>query len=356
MSDKTMKTLDLEGLTTAQIKEVELFIESLKKKGKRRKRKIRDESVKMNLTDQDLEFLLYVYKYRLLTVKQAYYFADGNRENIIQPWQYAHRRFNKMWQNGYVRLIDTPNSFRKNHPNIYGLDKKGAIALERKYGIDISNLKWTEKQKGVKSDWFIEHTLMISEIMATIVHGCRSRKDLEFIYESELIENRPIKAEKKFHKRSWRYELKKGYQGLERDRVFGQEPDRAFGIRKFKKDGQIETEKYFFLEADRKTMPVKRVTFNRSSYFRHMVGYIASYRNRLYSQYWGFKNVRVLTVTGSEKRIQSMIDLNAELHPKKQGYGQFLFTHEKAINLDEKDNAFKEIWVDGTGQMESLLD
>jgi len=73
------------------------------------------------------------------------------------------------------------------------------------------------------------------------------------------------------------------------------------------KSNNSSRKKYTFLEAVRVTMPVLRTNFFRSSFYKKMVGYVASYKNELFSEYFGIKKVRVLTVIKSDERIENII-------------------------------------------------
>jgi hypothetical protein len=86
-----------------------------------------------------------------------------------------------------------------------------------------------------------------------------------------------------------------------------------------------------------------------------MVGYIASYKSELFSEYFGFKKVRVLTVTKSDERIKSMIKVNKDLHEKGNGYNLFLFTKNDLIDIDKPDKVFKRIWITGQRKKFTLL-
>jgi hypothetical protein len=125
-------------------------------------------------------------------------------------------------------------------------------------------------------------------------------------------------------------------------------PDSLFGLR-MKKDNRIK-ETYFFLEADRATMPIRRTNFFRSSFYKKMVGYVASYKNDLFSEYFGLKKIRILTVTKSDDRIKSMIQVNKGLHDKGNGYNLFLFAKNDLINIDKSEKLFRQIWTNGQGK------
>ena len=141
--------------------------------------------------------------------------------------------------------------------------------------------------------------------------------------------------------------------GQKRNFSYNMIPDSVFGLR-IKRDNRNK-ETYFFLEADRATMPIRRANFYRSSFYKKMVGYVASNRNRLFSKYFGIKKVRILTVTKSDERIRNMIQVNKDLHSMRNRYNLFLFAKNEHIGIDRSDKVFKRIWIDGQGKKIGLF-
>ena len=61
--------------------------------------------------------------------------------------------------------------------------------------------------------------------------------------------------------------------------------------------------KYFFLEADRATMPIMRADFDQTSFARKLITYLAGGgKNNAFGAHFGIGNFRVLTVTTSSER------------------------------------------------------
>src|SRR5262249_29292065 len=75
---------------------------------------------------------------------------------------------------------------------------------------------------------------------------------------------------------------------------------------------------YFFLEADRGTMPVIRSNFSQTSFFRKLLAYGATWSQEIHRNRFGFHRFRVLTVTKSQPRVERMVEACAQL---KQGRG-----------------------------------
>ena len=97
-------------------------------------------------------------------------------------------------------------------------------------------------------------------------------------------------------------------------------------------------------------MPVTRQNLSRSSFQRKLLAYHATWKQGLHKTRFGFPRFRVLTVTTSAERMQSMIDACGE---HEGGHGLFLFAEAGAL-LDS--DPFTYLWTDGRGEKVQLLD
>jgi len=313
---------------------------------KRRKRFQRDPKVSLKLTDRDRDIIYWVYRHRFLSSEHLISLVEGSHQGIL-------RRLSLLYHSSY---LDRPRRqklvFGNNHCLIYGLGNRGANVIASENDVPVDTVDWSRKNREVK-EIFLKHTLMVSRILTTFRLACQKQKNIEFIEPERLIENRQKPPTIKTHALSWRVNIQKGEYGQKRYLSFNMIPDSLFGLR-MKKNGKTK-ETYFFLEADRATMPVRRTNFYRSSFYKKMVGYVASYKNELFSKYFGFKKVRVLTVTKSDERIGNMIIVNKSLHNMGNGYNLFLFTRENDIDIQMPERIFKQIWINGRGRKDSLL-
>lgn len=313
---------------------------------KRKKRFQRDPTVSLKLTDRDRKIIKWIYQHRFLSSELVFSLVEGSKQGIL-------RRLHLLFHGGY---LDRPKrqsiAFGNNHSIIYGLGNRGANLLASEFDLPIETVDWTRKNRDSK-DIFLKHTLMVSRIMTVLRLACWKRSDVEFIEPDRLIKNRLKPPSIKTHNLSWRVSIKKGEYGQKRNFSFNMIPDNVFGLR-FKNNNSYR-EQYFFLEADRSTMPVRRTNFYRSSFYKKMLGYIASYKNELFSEYFGFKKVRVLTITKSDKRIKNMINVNKDLHDLRNGYNLFIFARDETINIQMPERTFKRIWKNGQGRKISLL-
>jgi hypothetical protein len=75
-------------------------------------------------------------------------------------------------------------------------------------------------------------------------------------------------------------------------------------------------------------MPVMRTELNKSSFYRKILAYEATWRQEIHRRRVGWQRFRVLTVTTNPQRIREMIAACQQL---KQGRGLFLFTDVQAV-------------------------
>ncbi|HEV2693620.1 MAG TPA: replication-relaxation family protein [Verrucomicrobiae bacterium] len=164
---------------------------------------------------------------------------------------------------------------------------------------------------------FIDHTLMVADVMIAIELACRKREGVRLLYEDELslpVTRLPFQ---------WQVTVKSGEK-------LGVTPDRVFALEFAGRDGQPDRA-YFFLEADRGTMPVKRQTLLQTSFFRKLLAYEATWVQDIHQRKLGIDRFRVLTVTKSPKRVQSIIAACREL---QRGHGLFLFADTGILSAD----------------------
>jgi hypothetical protein len=181
---------------------------------------------------------------------------------------------------------------------------------------------------------FLEHALLVSETMVSLERACR-KHDVRLLYEDELhlpMERQPFQ---------WRVKISGGIK-------LGIIPDRVFAI-EYKDQGGQADRSYFFLEADRGTMPVVRKHLAQTSFRRKLLAYEATWTNKVHQRHLGIPRFRVLTVTTNALRVQSLLEACSHL---KRGHGLFLFAEKSVL---EKD-LFAAVWQSGkTGQATTLL-
>ena len=126
-------------------------------------------------------------------------------------------------------------------------------------------------------------------------------------------------------------------------------PDRVFALEYADQNGQVQRI-YYFLEADRGTMPVVRQKLTQSSFYRKLLAYEATWANKVHQRHLGIPRFRVLTVTTSAARVKSLLDACSRL---QRGHGLFLFADKSVL---EKD-LFAPVWQCGkAAAMSALVD
>ncbi len=290
----------------------------------------------IELTERDREIIRLVYRHRFLRSPQIAALVGGSPQQIL-------RRLQSLYHHGYLERpraqIDYYHRGGSRHI-VYGLGNEGGLLLEQEFGVTLRELSWAEKNRGV-GRVFLEHTLLISDIMATIELACR-KANIRLLTEREIA--LPRESSEKHQPFNWKVKLKSGVR-------LGVIPDRVFALEFLGEDGQNQ-HAYFFLEADRGTMPVKRHTLSQTSFYRKLLAYEATWSQSIHRTCFGFHRFRVLTVTTSPKRVQSLIDACSQL---ERGHGLFLFADRTVLARPE--DIFSTAWQTGKpGETGSLLD
>ena len=181
----------------------------------------------------------------------------------------------------------------------YGLGNKGAAWVKRALSPTFRQLQWPRKSHIGRL--FLEHALLISDIMVSVELGCRQRPDIRLLSTNDL--NVP-KAREPFQ---WQVNI---------GTKCGVIPDRVFGF-------EINGKRWwYFLEADRATMPITRANLEQTSIQRKLLAYEATWTQGIHRRDFGIHRFRVLTVSTDPHRVGGMIEACRKLN---QGRGLFLF-------------------------------
>jgi hypothetical protein len=228
---------------------------------------------------------------------------------IGESRQQVLRRLQRLYHHGYLERPRCQIDYYHQSGSrriAYGLGNKGAAWLKQELALPFHQLDWKRKNRVGKV--FLEHALLVSEIMVAVDLSCRNRHDIQLLTEDDL--HLPDSAPASGNPFRWRVKIPGGPACT----VI---PDRVFGLKRA--DG---TQTWFVLEADRATMPVSRFGLEQSSFRRKMLAYQATWTQKLHHQF-GWQRFRVLTVTTDSERVRGMITACQQL---KQGQGLFLFT------------------------------
>src|ERR1039457_3509229 len=184
------------------------------------------------LTDRDAEILRHVHRHRFLRSDHLAALTTGSPQQLL-------RRLQRLYHHGYLeRPRCQIDYFQSGTRRIaYGLGNKGAAWLKRELSLQFHQLDW--KQKSHVGRLFLEHALLVSDIMVALELACRNRKDIRLLSADDLqIANRREPFQ-------WKVDIGQRQK-------CGVIPDRVFGLEFAGKQC------WYFLEADRGTIPNTR--------------------------------------------------------------------------------------------------
>lgn len=222
----------------------------------------------MHLTERDKQVVLAVYQHRLLR-------RDQIERLFFTQTSACNQRLMRLYQHGYLRRIFKPVSFGASQA-VYAIDKHGARLVAQHRQVDLSNLNWKPKQRQVEL-MFLEHTLAIAEVYINLVLWIQTKPDTELLFwkrESKELTDRVSDPEGKLKHLSIA-------------------PDAFFGIQ------TPAGKSYFFVEVDMGTMALTR-------YRRKILAYRQYWKTGRYTQSYGFKSFRVLTIAKSNNRLSNL--------------------------------------------------
>jgi hypothetical protein len=288
-------------------------------------------------TNRDLSLLAHIARHRLVSSELLAALDGGSEQNVL-------RSLRVLFDHGYVdrpyaQLAHVPVTGPR--PMVYGLGRRGAQALREQGHRLPENTDWTERNKRAGAK-FIEHTLAIADFMVRLELACHERTDVELIREHDVIAEAPDST------RIAREPLRLVVPGL----------DNKIGVSSVVADGLFGlvfpdgTASYFLLEVDRGSMPVVRTQFDRTSYNRKLKVYWEAWKQNRHVEHFGIKQIRVLTITDSRKRVETMLDAVNEL-TGGNGTNFFLFADNAAF----ADRSPLDVqWTSGKANLVRLTD
>ena len=284
----------------------------------------------IQLTERDRAIIRLVHRHRFIRSHQIAVLLGGSSQSIV-------RRLQLLFHHG---CLERPRAQLKylerggSQSLAYGLGKKGSSLLRHELGFAVDSDVWNEGNNDA-GRVFLEHALLVSSVMVSLELACRTR-GLRLLYEDELV--LPVKQQPF----QWWVKIADGTK-------LGVIPDAVFAIEYPDANSQSQRA-YFFLEADRGTMPVVRKHLTQTSFKRKLLAYEATWADKVHQRHLGIHRFRVLTVTTIAARVKSLLDACAGL---KRGHGLFLFAD---VSILEKD-LFSPLWRNGkTGELSPLLD
>jgi len=291
----------------------------------------------MDLTDRDRQIIRLVHRFRFLRTPQISALMGDRSQTVL-------RRLQLLYHHGYLERpraqLDYYHQGGSRHI-VYGVGSKGGALLNRGIEQSARPVRWGERNRSV-GQIFLEHALLVSEVMVAIELACRQSGSVRLLSENEL----PLPTRFREHSQPFHWQVNLG-----QSRKLGIIPDRVFALEYHDRNGDPERA-FFFLEADRGTMPVVRHNLAQTSFYRKLLAYSATWTQGLHRARFDFHRFRVLTVTKSPDRVRSLVEACSQL---KGGHGLFLFA-DRAV-LDNPNILFAQIWQSGrAGEHVGLID
>lgn len=290
------------------------------------------------LTPRDRDILRAVQRHRLLRSTHLAALAGGSRQVVL-------RRLQLLFHHGY---LDRPPMqldwyASGSEPLVYALGRRssevlGAAGEPRQLG------RRRAARSSRLSRLFLRHTLAVADIMVAFELACRRRKGVSLIQSEEILAEVPAETRRLRVPFRWQVEVRHA-GGTHR---LGIEPDRVFGLR-FEGAPPNRRDAYFFLEADRGTMPVARKGLVRTAFLRKLLAYRETWRRGVHARRLGIPNFRVVTVTPGQARLAHLV---AACRALDGGTSLFLFADQASVGGGD---ILKQTWVNGRGHPRRLL-
>ncbi len=102
--------------------------------------------------------------------------------------QQVTRRLQLLFHHGYLERPRAQLQYYErggSRPIIYGLGSKGGELLRQEFGVALDADVWSEKNH-IVGRIFLEHTLLVSDIMVSLELACRKRGNIRLLDEDEL--------------------------------------------------------------------------------------------------------------------------------------------------------------------------
>lgn len=324
-------------------------ITAMARAGVRRPRYRRADVPNFSLTDRDIEILKIVARHRFIRSREIIALLRAMFPGTSE--QQVLRRLSLLFHSQY---LSRPRAQQERYragggsdPMLYALGNAGSDLLADKFGFRRSAVDWTAKARTAKRGE-IEHALEVTEFMVALELACRARGTLRVIYLDEILAT-VAPPETRANPRPYFWPVTVQWRG--RETVIHPIPDKIFGIQDMERP-EGRNRKFFFLEADRGTMPAVRFDLTKTSYLRKLLSYAQTYRSGIHAKAYGFSNIRVLTVAPGRKRIESIAEAYRAHAARLCPPGVFLFAARQRIATGD---LLDDVWTDANGRGCSIV-
>lgn len=268
---------------------------------------------RIELTQRDLELFKLLDRYRYLRSDFLYAFLGGKSETRFKE------RLGALYHEG--RYVNRPEqqweyANSRHMPAVYELDDKGQQALrDHELEHNESPLLVSERTRAYRQ---FAHQLMICECVALIELEVRENRGPRFVSWQEILAKAPEKTRALTNPfelpASISYPAPRTARAIHADIKLA--PDAFFGLEYSQND--TKTYRFFALEVDRATMPIRRSNLSQTSFLRKILAYRHIVAENVHKTHLGIPNLFVLTVTTNGTHLVRLMKLVADLSVEKQ--------------------------------------
>jgi hypothetical protein len=301
----------------------------------------RTKARNIRLTKDDIALINYVGKHRFRRT------SDILRHLSHRSAKHLRQRLRLLYDHGY---LDLPKAQLNDHTTtgkpekIYALGNNGAALIAERSGVEPVKSNWSDKNRTVKRA-HIQHTLRIGDIEDAFARTSSHDPTIKVLSADDILAMAPETTARDPKPWLWQTHVRQANGYLLLAKAI---PDAVLGL-----DLTTERKRYFYwLEADRGTMPVLRTKQATSSVARKFEAYLAGYHAGLHTTRYGIKNIRFLIITTSQKRIDTMVATLSKMANQKD-CSMFLFADWHQVN--QADHALQITWRNGNNAPVSLL-
>ena len=255
----------------------------------------------IELTQRDKEIIRHVARFRFLRSTHVLRLVEGAPSQIL-------RRLQALYHHGWLDRpqcqIDFFHRGGGSKPMAYGLGSRGAAFMRREHNVPFERMQWSGKKSRI-GRLFLDHALMIAEILITVELACRSTSEaVRFVPLADL--ERELTASKRERCTPFHWSVTVG------GRKIGLIPDGVFAL-EFQDVPAGQNRLVCFLEADRGTMPITRSNPNLSCFARKLNAYSALWKRGAFENALGSRRIAVYAVTTSAERARNIADATKKL-------------------------------------------
>jgi Replication-relaxation len=306
----------------------------------------RVEIESFSLTERDIEIIKLVAHHRFMRSTHIVdLLSRASRQGTL-------RRLERLFHKGYLTRPPAQLEWYRagggSSPMVYSLGNEGIALLAAGFGFRRTAVDWTAKARTAKRGE-IEHALEITDFMVALEIACRRHGKLRVLYLDDILAT-IAPQHTRDNPRPYFWPVPVHWQG--REVTIHPIPDKIFGIEALDRP-EGRNRKWFFLEADRGTMPAVRHDLAKTSFLRKLLAYAHTYRANLHTDIYGFANMRVLTVTKGRRRIESLQEAHREHTWQLCSPKIFLFADR--ASLLRADDFMANQWRDAAGDLQTLL-